>query len=160
MTFSVDGFASPSLSSRRLALFNRTEQASGVDLTFNNEDMQITGQGDLKTLSGAELIVEALLRRLQTPIHGYKRWVRSPSGLIELDTTYGNEAYFYLSKPLNQSNKRLIHEAIKRAAESDPRIQVQSVESSQTANNTLDAYLLFWIKPEQTLRNLDLTLFL
>ncbi len=85
---------------------------------------------DFPTISGDALVEEALLRRLQTPINGYARWVRGPNGLQQVGTGYGNKVYSYLSDSILPVNVAAVRQAIADCAAQETRIRVTSVTAS------------------------------
>ncbi len=93
------------------------------------DDIQTSSRGDLKTITNAALIKSALLRRVSTPVAGYRRWVRSVDGLVEIDSDYGDELFFYLSAPITSINIQKIQQAVKRSAAADKRIEIIDVKA-------------------------------
>lgn len=143
----------------RSTLYDRDVQVVGRDLELVPlGDIQTGYFGDLATLTGSESIKESLRRRLQTPLNGYKRWVQTGDGLIEVDSTYGNRAYNYLSSPLVLSKSLDIEQAILDCAEGETRIEVLSVSIKGTSLNSIQIELVYRIRSNEELESLNLTL--
>lgn len=139
-------------------LGERSSLATGTDLVFLPlEDIGIDADGDFATITGSGLIQEALLRALYTPEYGYRRWVRTPEGIKEIDTQYGNKAYRYLSMPADPAAAEAIRDAIYQAAAQDSRLVVKSVIAQPTQAGFAVA-LVYHLKDDNELRNLSLVI--
>lgn len=114
---------------RDLPIYYRDPLLVGNDAVIKPlDDLQVTESGDLAVQTGAESIVDNLLRRMHTPPQGYARWVRDGEALTILDLNYGNVAYLYLSTPLSLDDGGEIKDAIFEAAAQEQRIQVLDVQ--------------------------------
>lgn len=153
-----DGPTNPSLVFRRTDYF-RDSASTGRDLTWEVlGDFKVSRSGDFETIEGADLVTQALLRALYTPEYGYRRWVRTATGPVEVDSTYGNKAYRYLSQPSSPRTPEKVRDAVFEAASNDPRINVQQVTVFPDQLGRLRLQMTYTIKGAEDLKNLDLVL--
>ncbi|EKQ70408.1 hypothetical protein OsccyDRAFT_0695 [Leptolyngbyaceae cyanobacterium JSC-12] len=144
---------------RRHPNFERSVELTGTDLAIKAKEDLVTQQGDAATISGVDLIVESLLRRLNTPTNGYRRWVRTPDGMEVVDSSYGNRAFDYLSSPTTPATIAEIERAFKETVEAEPQVELVSIKVKQAANFTdIDVVINYRILSEQELRALSITL--
>ena len=114
---------------RNLPIFYRDPLLVGNDALIEPlGDLQVTHTGDLALQTGSESIVDNLLRRMHTPPEGYGRWVRDGDEVTLLDEDYGNPAYLFLSTPFNVNDAFEIRQALRAAAENEPRINIINVQ--------------------------------
>jgi hypothetical protein len=123
------------------------------------DDLEVTGSGDLVTITGVNLITQALLTRLQTPPQGYRRWVRTADGLQELDTSYESQVYDHLSVPSTPANNIAIEDAIHKTASMEKRIEVLSTKiGDQNYFSEVPVEVTYRILSETELRSASLVL--
>jgi phage baseplate assembly protein W len=133
----------------------RSPDSTGYDLSLEPlGDLVVDGYGDLLLNSGDDSIRASLLRRLQTPFSGYRRWVRTVEGLKLIDPDYYSDVFLYLSSSLTDRNMTLIREAISKAVSRDNRINVSSLDVYKTGDNEVEVRLNYVIKGETELRQL------
>jgi len=87
----------------------------GVDLAFN-DDLVTTYQGDLKTVSDRDNVVQAVRMRLDTPLDA-----------VFYDTAYGNPAFELLSEAIDVTWPGKAARAIKECLNREPRISTPEV---------------------------------
>lgn len=140
--------------------YDRSERAVGWDLRLAPQgDLVVTDTGDLATISHDEAIATALLRRVSTPPAGYRRWVRTTAGLVELDPTYGDDLFLYQSAPIETVNLERMRQVVKRSAEADPRITVRRVDiEASPRDRRVNIVVSYTIGSESELRELKTTL--
>lgn len=163
--YTSDTPQAPALVYRRSTIYPRSSEASGVDFVIERlGDLATTPQGDLALTTGSDLITQALLRRLYTPTYGYKRWVRTATGMVELDSDYADPIFDYLSTPLTETARLEIERVVRRAASADDRIEVvntiiEPIDGS-AALNTVRLTVLYRIKSEPELLKIQTELLL
>jgi phage baseplate assembly protein W len=136
--------------------YERQSELTGTDIVLKNNDDLVTNGGDFTTITGVALITAALMRRLQTPTNGYKRLVRSSTGLQVTDDDYGNAVYDNLSNPITAATTLEIEQKLRKAATAESRIEVINVKVNQTDLTTLVADITYRILSESELRTLQL----
>jgi len=75
----------------------------GIDLTLGtNADLSLDDlDGDLATVSGAQMVTESVRRRITTTPEGYSRLVKaSDNYLIPIGGGYGSRLPYHLSSPM------------------------------------------------------------
>lgn len=135
--------------------FDRSQTATGIDLVLEPlGDLQLTATGDLQLTQGADLIIKSFMRRLHTPVAGYRRWVRTATGLRELDSEYGNPAYGALSQPLSAETEQQIRAGVEACARAEGRIEVVSVTLTPLPvyRGRVELTLVYRILSEEQLR--------
>lgn len=138
--------------------FDRPSELTGTDIALQNQDdFLLSGYGDFTTLTGADLITQALLRRLQTPASGYRRLVRSADGLQAIDTEYGNLAYDYLSSSATPANLMQIEKALRDCVSAESRVELLDVNVTQDplSPQNVNAEVKYRILSETELRVLQ-----
>ena len=144
---------------RPISEYDRSPALTGVDFAVNVDDVVATPLGDLMSTSGVELITNALLRRLHTPTLGYKRFIRTHEGLVEVDSDYESQVYDHLSAPSTFANNTAIEQAILATAKQEKRIEVISAElTAQPDYATIPVKLTYRILSESELRTVSLVL--
>ena len=140
----------------------------GYDVLINWEegDLAHTARGDLQLIDGGKNIFEALARRISTTYDGYRRYIRTANGLVEVDPapTYGSRLPDLLSFPnetLRQDEN--LDQLTADSASRDTRIEVlfASVQHGQVGGpdyNAVNIDLRSRILFDQTLETLNLTL--
>lgn len=143
----------------KLGIGARSIASTGQDLSIEALKDLLTDNGDFRLISGADLIKTALIRRLGTPEYGYRRWVRTKDGLKELDPSYGDRVYLYLSAPLSHSNAEQVRLAILNCMQAEERIEVLSVVVNATSEvGQIVISATYRIKGEEDLQSLDYVL--
>lgn len=143
---------------RKHSAFDRPRELTGTDLVLQNqEDFVLSGFGDFTTLTGADLVTQSLLRRLQTPSSGYRRLIRSAEGLQVADPDYGNGAYDYLSASATPATLLEIENALKACVLKEPRVELIDVRVLQdlTSPTNITAEVRYRILSETELRVLQ-----
>lgn len=153
---SIDSLVQPADSYRRLSEYQRSTASTNTDLFLElQNDLSVSNSGDLSTLTGVDLITQSLIRRLHTPSNGFRRWVRSPSGVTLVDTTYGNRTYDYLSSPVTNSLLTEVEKATVECLSSDSRIEVLDVKAVQADyTNAINIRATYRILGEEDLKSL------
>jgi phage baseplate assembly protein W len=138
-----------------ISLSDRSIESTGTDLMIEPlGDLVTNSYGDLETQSGEKSIVDSLLRRLNTPINGYSRWIHTVDGLKGINTGYGNRIYSYLSSPLTGPILEEIKLAVKECVKEEDRVSVNSVAVKKTSLNSVEVNLSYIIKGEAELKTL------
>lgn len=152
MTYSFSKYEQQGISTRSNA-------ASGVDIFLAEMgDIEVVN-GDFRLVKGNTNIVKAFLRRLNTPPYGYKRFMRTFTGITEIGETYGNDMYFYLSAPITTLSLESILKALEEAAREDQRIEVMDIGVAfKSINQVYIQKFKYIIKGEDELRSLSLVL--
>lgn len=88
-----------------------------TDLAYLNGDLAVNAQGDLYTVSGIDNLTAALQRRFETPL-----------GALFYDTTYGNNLYSRLSKPMGQNFEKDVINDVTKAMLADRRVKSVTVQ--------------------------------
>lgn len=138
--------------------YNRSSEVTGTDVLLKaNDDFLLTAFGDFQTITGADLVTQALLRRLHTPTNGYKRLVQTANGLEIIDGNYGNATYEYLSAASTPMNVAAVEAALKEAIAAEKRVELIDIKVAQDSSFTLiRAQIRYRILGETELRSLQL----
>lgn len=137
----------------------------GFDVLIDLEegDLAHTAGGDLQLIDGGASIFQALARRISTTYNGYRRYIRTSGGLVEIDPapTYGSRLPDFLSAP-NESLRQdeSLDTEVFESADRDERIQplLASVQHGVPTSNEVNIDLRYRILFDQTLETLNLTL--
>jgi hypothetical protein len=90
-------------------------------------DLLIDAEGDLETVDGWINLHQAIRRRLGT-IKGYLgNFVRDVEGLVQVDHTYGNPAFKYLSEPIDNNTLVALRLGVQECLQEEDRIIVTDV---------------------------------
>lgn len=144
---------------KEYSVYPREAGATGVDmLLYPGGDLAVSNTGDLVLASGAELVQEAIARRMATPPFGYQRYIAYKDEYLLQDSFYGNPLYNYLSNYLPEQDDDLIRE-IEDAARQEPRISSVKVTSYEFVNykSELSVSLTYTLKSNQEMYNLTVS---
>lgn len=139
--------------------YDRDPRVIGSDIAIREEDLSVSSNGDIETITGVESIIENLLRRMTTPINGYARWIRTANGLEIIDEDFGNGAYSFLSTPITKSDPSAIKLAVLTAASQETRIVVNKVEVVTNYKKGFDLFIDFFIKGNEELQSIQQSIF-
>lgn len=137
---------------------NRSVPALGTDLVLNEDteggDLAVTAYGDIDVVSQINNLKLAIKRRIFTPLGGMGAFVQDINGLYNIDSTYGNSAYRYLSEPLNGETLDAMKDALIQCLSQEPRIilydVIPAIKSNADGSTTVDFKAEYQIIETQT----------
>jgi hypothetical protein len=125
--------------------------ANYTDLRIIDGDI-FTENGQFKIQKNEELIREAVLRRLKTPLNGYSVYSvdLDTSEVVILDADYGN-----LSYELTALDSQLVYEKLKdnisQSLSLEPRITLQNVTTSNDIIEGVSTIISYYLNEDQEL---------
>lgn len=125
--------------------------ANYADLRIIDGDI-FTENGQFKIQKDEELIREAVIRRLKTPLNGYSVYSvdLDTSEVVILDADYGNISY-----ELTALDSQLVYEKLKdsisQSLSLEPRITLQNVTTSNDIIEGVSTIISYYLNDDQEL---------
>lgn len=111
--------------------FSYSPDSLGEDLLIDDEetggDLVQSPGFDLEFIDSESNLKASLIRRLTTPKGFLARFVQDYTGLVSVNSEYGNDAYKYLSEPLTATTISSIKEELRICLGQESRIEVADI---------------------------------
>jgi hypothetical protein len=113
-----------------------------LDIHIVDGDISLSSWGEPQLSVDQDAIVRGFLRRLTTPLEGFKRYFRTTSGAVLLDEEYGSDLISYrgIEKSVPLINEMI--NIIKDTAVQDGRVSLVNVEAIDNANTSTISFKL------------------